>query len=183
MDSRDLPDVVRAVTLPRPWPWAITEGRLARAFSMPHPVPRRMVGSLLAIHASSREWEPETNTAIRRFTPSPQDPERHLCGLVGVVRVTGDWPLEQARRALRRGPGKADGSGRPYIARSLDTALFTGPWLWLFDEVRAIEPIPCRGSKTAWRGLWRLKPARADALRARLEVRLADIAFGQGRMV
>ena len=44
-----------------------------------------------------------------------------------------------------------------------DEAYWCGPWGWRLDEVRAIEPVPCKGAQ----GLWTLPPEVLATVRAR----------------
>ena len=44
-----------------------------------------------------------------------------------------------------------------------DEAYWCGPWGWRLDEVRAIEPVPCKGAQ----GLWTLPPEVLATVRER----------------
>lgn len=139
---------MKALTLWRPWPFAI--------FHLPPPVAKRvenrswkppawLVGQRIAIHAG-KTWDPSGARACietQQLRPGLSGDMRSegiigtavLCGL-----VTGDgyWELAEGRLPLG------------WSVKTISD-WYIGPVGWLLDDVRALaEPIPCQGRQGLW---------------------------------
>ena len=147
--------MMRALTLHRPWPWAIFHASPERAKRVEnrgwHP-PAHVIGQDLAIHAGLL-FDRGGADFIHRLNPSdyPDDDAAHPTGVIGIVRVTGC-------RSQRFACG--------------DSWWF-GPHGWAFDRVRALPaPIPCRGAQ----GLWVLPPEVERKVHDALGARRSEVA-------
>lgn len=150
---------MKALTLHRPWPWAILHLPAATAKRVENrdwPPPRSLFGERFAIHAG-RTFDVSGALWIEReFGVRVPPPSEHPIGLVGSARIAGMrdhasavwWkkPSEGEPRtvSIKRGavppPGTHDG-GR----------WFVGAYGWLLDDVVALpEPIACKGAQGLW---------------------------------
>ena len=129
---------MKALTLIRPWPWAIFHaGKDVENRSWKPAVSLLKRGDLLAIHAG-QGWDEDGKDFIEGEGDGDYIPARrdHPTGIVGVVRYLG-----------------CEGDSiSPW---------FFGPYGWRIDPVRAFtdaEVVPCKGAL----GLWTL-PADVEA--------------------
>ena len=132
---------MRALTLIRPWPWAVFylgKDVENRTWIPPASLLRR--GDMFAIHAG-KSWDADGADFIEdtsgRYIPARVD---HPTGIVGVVRYLGC---------------ESD-SMSPW---------FCGPYGWHIDPVRAFadpKVVPCKGAL----GLWAMPPAVEAAVLA-----------------
>lgn len=125
----------KAITLHRPWAWAIIHGpkRIENRGWAPW---TSILNKPLAIHAG-RTWDEadaEYIAGVLGLRALP--PEAGAEGLIGTVVVTGcvqDAP-----------PGQED--------------WFSGPMGWVLEQAKALPtPIPCRGAQGLWTipaGVW-----------------------------
>lgn len=128
-----------ALTLWRPWAWAVAHARKDIENRRWSPV--LATGTELAIHAGKRwdldgaAWIEDTlDLAVPR---EPDDP-------TGIVAV-----------AIYRG-----------AVRRSSSAWFVGPVGWLLSDVRPLEtPVPCRGAQ----GIWKLPRDVEEAVMRELE--------------
>jgi len=113
-----------AVTLHRPWPYAITdlekgiENRPWRCHLTP--------GDLLAIHAG-KAWDEEAVgwiESVFRCNLGPED--QHPLGIIAICTFAGN------------------------ITESEDP-WFVGPIGWQLQDVTPIVPVPCGGAQRLWR--------------------------------
>ena len=161
MRSDDLKIGMRGVTLVRPWPWTLSNGRI-RVLGARRRPPKHLIGQVVAIHAGP-EWDQDTNTALREVCASPELAGHHPYGIVALAKIRGyaTWP------------------GDPRIARAGQQAWFRPPVAWLFDEVVGIEPVGCSGARDpAFKGLWRVPDTVVELLRHRIK---RDIVDWRGR--
>lgn len=118
---------MKAITLVRPWPFAILHAgkRIENRSWTPHRF-QLSVGSLLAIHAGSK-WDQDGADWIDiTFGIDVPPKSEHVAGaIVGIVRYAG-------------------------IAYKSPDPWFFGPVGWVLEDVRAIEPIPHRGALGLW---------------------------------
>lgn len=139
---------MKALTIWRPWTWAITHrSPLAkrtenRTWNAPWVLYRD-----IAIHAGERYDDRDACDFITDILDE-RPPGKAQCptGIVAVTRVAGfrGW----------------DSIGSPD-----DDPWLVGPWGWQLDNVRVlVEPVPCKGAQ----GLWTLPPDLEVAVRARL---------------
>lgn len=128
---------MKALTLWRPWPWAILHGgkRIENRSWAP---PASIVGQVIALHAGKRWDDDGALTIALRSRCMPDDEADHPLGIVGVARVSG------------------------FVTQS-DDPWFVGPCGWTLDSVVALpQPIPVQGAQ----GLWWLSPEIAAVVEA-----------------
>lgn len=137
---------MKALTLWRPWPWAIFHAtNPKRVENRGWAPPQSTVGKVIAIHAGKKletqeaQFLGEREQIIRRMSLD-RPPEIDHEGIIGTARVIGCW------RSIAEVP--------------LDQhEWWRGPFGWVLGEVQALkEPVPCKGAQ----GLWDL-PANVDA--------------------
>lgn len=155
-----------ALTLHRPWPWAIfnlAPEAAKRVENRSWKPPARVIGTRIAIHAGGQHdfgGGPVIQKAARDYLPFGQDGRRVVpyptaMGMIGTVRIAG---VVDAFGAVVMGTVPRDlvvppltGSGTALCSRRV-WAWFAGPFGWLLDDVRALpEPIPCRGFQKLWK--------------------------------
>lgn len=137
---------VKALTLWRPWPWAIFHAPAwaKRIENRPWRPWNSIIGRRIVLHAG-KAFDKDSvdfildNIAVhgtpRRLGASATDE-----GLIGVARVAGVVDTAEDA-ALKAGQGQE--------------RWFFGPYGWVLDQVRAFpEPIPCKGAQ----GLWDVPP-------------------------
>jgi hypothetical protein len=137
--AAELECVVKAVSLPRPWPSAIIDGP-CRAIGGTWRLELGEEDLLLVIHASS-EWDADVVPEMRLLWPELElDEAKHPTGLVGATR------LIFVERALS-------------LTESLAGPWSGGPWSLLLDEqTLGFEPaIECPG----YHGLFEIPDATA----------------------
>jgi hypothetical protein len=122
---------MRALTLHRPWPWAIVELKGKRAKRIENrgwPPPGTIIGRFIALH-SGRKFDEEGAEFIARVIGRPPPPEpRHPLGVVGVARVVGYY--------------------EPSQAGAIDDPWYMGRYGWRLADVIALpSPVPCRGAQ------------------------------------
>lgn len=129
---------MKALTLWRPWPWAILY-RTKRIENRGWAPPASIIGEMIAIHAG-RTWDENgAETIAGMLDATPTDAWRHM-GIVGVARVTG-------------------------CVTSSDDPWFAGPFGWTLDDVRELpHPIPCKGAQR----LWTVPPEIVNDIKTRL---------------
>lgn len=134
---------MRALTLWRPWPWAI--------FHAPKN-PKRI---------ENRPWKPWNSIVGQRIV-------LHAGQTFDKSAVDDILAITLGRHQLHTLPARASDTGLIGVATVLGWAAsptelgdpaqeqwFSGPFAWLLDDVRAFaEPIPCKGAQ----GLWQLEP-------------------------
>lgn len=142
-----------ALTLWRPWPWAIMRGQKDVENRNWAP-PKSLLGRYLAIHAGKRFDRSAVDFASRAAgVPCPSDESDHPLGVIGIVRVlgwvhrTGHWHL-----ACREDETGELVESRAH--RALSSSWFFGDYGWMLGDPIEIEsPIPCNGRQ----GLWSLE--------------------------
>lgn len=156
---------MRALTLIRPWCWAIVHaGKDIENRSWPPP--EKVIGSVIAIH-SGLKFSDEAVGAIDgiaaptyevgQFAPTH---ERLWPGgrIVGTARIVG-W-------AKDRGNPTWVGVDPDVAFAAIHSPWYGGPFGWILRDAKALaEPVPCRGGQ----GLWTV-PAEVEArVRAQME--------------
>lgn len=117
--------IKRALTLWQPWAYAIVRGpkRIENRDWMP---PTWLVGQYIAIHAAAKKVKPIECALIEESTGFHIEPaDLTFSAVVGVARVSG------------------------VITESKDR-WFMGKYGWILDDVRPIEPVPCKGGMKLW---------------------------------
>lgn len=122
--------VIRGLTLWQPWAWAVAHaGKTIE--NRPWAPPAEMVGQLLAIHAGLHR-------------PSQID--------IDFVRLTGgrwaNWVSQP--RVWTHGAIVAVARLHRVVTES-DSPWFFGPFGWELTDVRAIQPVSCKGRQRLWR--------------------------------
>jgi len=134
---------LHALTLHRPWPWALTFGGKTienRGWAPPD----WQVGRFLAIHAG-KAWNQDGADRIKQLAPQlPGSSADHPLGIVAVVRVIGVIEQVEQKRLV------AWWSDAPSTAHP-NMRWFTGPFGWIVDSAVAIHPpVACRGQQGLW---------------------------------
>jgi hypothetical protein len=143
---------LRALTLYRPWPWAILNGKNCE--NRPWGPWQVVLGEYIALHAG-QTWDSDGAEAIRNLLPAmPPSDKDHLAGaIVGVARVAG----------CKRMGGNGDFehvSGDPKAIFSVEW--FSGPFGWVLTDIAAIEPVVVPPKTGRHQGLW-IPPADVTA--------------------
>jgi hypothetical protein len=113
-----------ALTLHRPWPWAVLHGKDVE--NRPWQPPPEVVGRLIALHAGKR-WDYDGVRVIHKLLPDcPGSSDDHPTGIVGLARVTG-------------------------CVTDSTSLWFFGLYGWTLGDVIALpRPVACRGDKGIW---------------------------------
>jgi hypothetical protein len=138
---------MRAITLWRPWPFALFyDSPLAKDVeNRTWPPPARILGQRIAIHAGKKYDHEAAEDIADMLDLSVLPPEAEHGGIVGVVTI------DRFIRGGRCGYGQAIPRGDP----AFKSMWFFGPYGWvLTDKIALLEPIPCRGAQ----GLWTVPP-------------------------
>lgn len=128
-----------ALTLHRPWAWAIAHGpkRIENRSWAP---PRWARGMRLAIHAGKTFNERDRNVIASRYGLSVPSKDDDPMGIVALATLAGS-------------------------TTESDDPWFNGPVGWILKDVRALpQPVPARGAQ----GLWVVPPEIAQQVLAQL---------------
>jgi hypothetical protein len=151
--------MLQALTVHRPWPWAIAEKHKPVENRGWKP-PTTLVTRHLAIHAG-KTFDEEAAEAIAFHFGIDVPPEsEHVAGaIVAVVRL--------AAIIMRTGPGERDFEVlHGTLPSPFDARWFSGEYGWCFDDVTEIEPVACRGMQ----GLWPVPADVVEVVRARWKI-------------
>lgn len=144
---------MKALTLWRPWTWAITHPSpmAKRVENRSWPPPPWMIGRDVAIHAG-RKFDADAALDIEDILgEAPPDESSCPTGVVALARING----------------YLSGPGREYI----DGPWYVGPFGWSLADVRVLaRPVECKGAQ----GLWDL-PADIEA---HVKAQIAEAAHG-----
>ena len=145
---------MRALTLWRPWPWAICRPspRAKRVENRTWYPPEWLLGQDLAIHAG-RKIDGDARSFCRSILGETPPTDGGAEGVVAVVTIAGwrdrigsDWRLVDV----------PPHDGDPW---------FCGPVGWLLANVRVLPtPVPCPGHQ----GLWNLPPDVEEQVRRQI---------------
>lgn len=150
-DTTPVP-IIKALSLSRPWPWAIfrlapdkakgvenRDKRLAELLAYP----------FVALHAA-QSWDAEGAEMIARVTGRKVPPDaEHPVGIIGTVHFT-----QIVERMSFEGHAHAR---NPW---------FKGPWGHFFDKVQLLaEPVACKG----WPGAFKLTDGQARKVLAQIK--------------
>lgn len=141
---------MRALTLHRPWPWAIVHAGKAIE-NRDWPAPAWMIGEPLAIHAGKvcdlEAWG--DMKAGDYGEPAEHVPEDHPLGIVAVCRVHG-WIHQEAPGERIRWSTRQRLDLREALA-IVQSPWWAGPFGWILRDVRPVNPpIECRGQQGLW---------------------------------
>jgi hypothetical protein len=132
---------MRALSLTRPWAWAILHGG-KRVENRSWKPPSWVIGKIIALHAA-KSYDPTAIYGIHHamgFEPlakaCPVGEENHPhSAIVGLARVTG-FVDESNYQEL------------PITQQ----AWFFGCYGWLLEDVQALaSPVPCKGALSLWK--------------------------------
>lgn len=150
-----------ALTLWRPWPWAIMRGSKDVENRNWAP-PKSLVGRYLAIHAGKRFDRSAVDFAsLAAGVPCPSDESDHPLGVIGIVRVLG-WVHRGGEAIGETGvldlhwhlAYRDDKTIESHARLTLSSPWFVGVYGWMLGDPIEIEsPIPCNGRQ----GLWSLE--------------------------
>ncbi len=144
--------VTHALTLWRPWPWAIFHGgkNVENRSWAPPPL---FIGKRIAIHAG-KKWDEDSlydiASIVKRGRPGePALPGKQMReeGIIGTARIVGvvrdNDDLFKPPTLVAGTWGKID----PATVRQW----FCGPYGWLLDEARPLlSPAMCKGAQGLW---------------------------------
>ena len=148
-------DQLLALTLHRPWEWAIARG-FKPVENRGWPPPPQVRGKLIALHAGKSydedgaQWMADCRDelGVTEAVPGPTSPSGVI---VAIARVVGALRIDVT-------PHVALGLEPADSARVVASPWAGGPWCWLLDDVvQLAEPVPCRGAQKLW-------PVPADLL-------------------
>jgi len=146
---------MRAITLHRPWDWAMAHGG-KNIENRPWAPWSSVIGTRIALHAGKHFDEEGARsiasirimgtTEIENMRASSKDSVIvATTELVGYVRIT------TGRRVLDHGKLSSE-----QLLEALESPWLFGPFGWLVRGTVALpEPVPCKGAL----GLWKLPPA------------------------
>lgn len=120
---------MKALTLHRPWPWAIIHlGK--RVENRSWAPPSSLIGQRIAIHAGQR-WD--------------------AAGAVWILETFQPQTIPVGQRGVIVATAVIERAARPNTVPLDQERWACGPWCWLLDDVCALaEPIPCRGAQGLW---------------------------------
>ena len=142
---------MKALTLHRPWPWAILHLDPPKAKRIENRIwapPMSVIGEVIALHAGSG-FELQAAEYIRHASGHwPPGASEHPTGIVGVARVIGYCdPRPPGARARLHGPDLAEAAH----VMTASAHWYMGSFGWLLGDVVALPtPIPCAGSRRLW---------------------------------
>ncbi len=138
---------MKALTIKQPWAWAITNGTKRVENRTWRPL-FDIVGQRIAIHSSARIDKAEllAYTALGAWL-EPTVNALPTGSIVGTAIVAG-YSVMEGNRITQQSKGT-----QGYNPRA--DPWFCGPVGWLLEDVRKVEPIPCKGAL----GLWDVPPA------------------------
>lgn len=137
---------MKALTLWRPWPWAIFHGgpNSKRIENRPWMPSESMINTVFALHAGQYFDELALAFIANRVEKpfggnspvfTPFDQREHPTGIIGVATLRG-W-VQTARHASEFMAGQQ--------------VWFSGPLAWLLSDARALsKPVPCKGFQKLW---------------------------------
>jgi hypothetical protein len=142
---------VKALTLWRPWGWAIVHGP-KRIENRTWEPPEWLIGQRIAIH-QGKHFEVDDlvhcQDLIRNIygwdLKAPEVAQRY--GIIGTAKVVGRCKVHPESGKLRCSTEEAR---KVLLREEFQTHWFSGPIGWVLDEVHAIAPIPCKGAQGLW---------------------------------
>lgn len=135
---------LRALTLWRPWTWAICYAG-KRIENRPWRAPQTIMNQYLALHAG--KTYDKGCVALMRELGLSEPPPAETCpqGIVAVCKVVRSFSTivenEHDLERLRDVVGGIYPDQRQWVF---------GPSCWVLDEVTPIEPVPCKGAQGLW---------------------------------
>lgn len=136
-----------ALTLYRPWPWAIFHlpPQVAKRVENREWRPRgRIEGRWVAIHAGA-QFQADALGFIHDVggVPPPSTESAHPRGIIGVVRMVGWVAIGIAAHEDEAAPG--------WVRNALASPWTVGSYAWVWDRAVALsEPVMCAGEPGLW---------------------------------
>lgn len=152
-------DELRALTLWRPWPYAIFYGG-KRIENRPWKPWASVIGRYIALHAGMKYDNDGAVWMLKEKLYVPPSPSACPAGgfIVGVARVTGYVHVDEGDLYIT-----ADAFKEFWDQEALDSPWFFGPYGWTLDNIRRFtEPVACKGAQ----GLWPVMGETLDEVRA-----------------
>lgn len=128
------PVALKAITLHRPWPWAIfcidADSELKDVENRTWHPPAELIGQRIAIHAGKKRDQAGREFIRRLGYDCPDDGPEYPLGIVGTVRLTGTMePIQTTRKH-----------------RALFSKWYMGRVGWMIaDPLKLESPLECRG--------------------------------------
>lgn len=153
-------DDLRALTLHRPWSWAVSHED-KNIENRDWPPPEYMLGRYVAIHAG-KKWDEAAAEKLRAFFPGVEITEETIPSsrIVAVAKVLG-YVCASDVEGFTAFRGVSSDTARAAVA----SRWFVGSVGWLLGpRIVLPEPVVCRGAQ----GLWRLQDADFNAVARQL---------------
>lgn len=144
---------MRALTLWRPWTWSIVYGP-KRIENRPWKPPANIIGQRIALHSGKtydKDGEAFIMERLNAIGGLPVIAEDQ--GIVGVATVVGVITTKDAAAHIHSPDG-----GHQF-------GWFFGPFGWVLEDVRPIEPIAIKGAQGLWTVPAAIEQQIAKALR------------------
>ncbi|MHC4864646.1 MAG: ASCH domain-containing protein [Planctomycetota bacterium] len=149
---------MKALTLWRPWPWAIFYPQSFAAKDVENrtwPPPKSIIGQQIAIHAGKRYDDDSAFDIAWEFGIDNLPTEAKHEGIIGLVVI--DRGISGGRQGC--GPANLPNDQAIY------SDWYHGPHGWVMrDRILLPRPVPCRGAQ----GLWTVPQTVLDQIRDQL---------------
>ena len=149
---------MRALTLHQPWAQLMVWG-LKNVETRSWPAPRNLIGERIAIHAGKRrarptKWNIEVQRVVLQGAGSshsmPMGAVVATARLIECMQVIG----EIDDNGLVNCSGFGDLGDGPEYEATITTDPYgdfsVGRWLWVFQDLRRVEPVPVNGRQGVW---------------------------------
>ena len=149
---------MRALTLHQPWAQLMVWG-LKNIETRSWPAPKGLIGQRIAIHAGKRrprptDWNIEVQRAVLRrgggSHTMPMGAVVATAKLIECMQVMSE--PDSSGLVICRGFGEL-GDEPEYDATIMTDSygdFSVGRWLWVFQDLRRVEPVPINGHQGAW---------------------------------
>jgi hypothetical protein len=147
-----------ALSLWRPWPWAIFHLPPRDAKSVENrswAPPKALVGTRFAIHAGQRFDDESAERIAEMYQRGPlkENPLAVATGIIGTVTLWG-W-VHSTESIFPDNRDLLDHGGRltrEQALRVIRSPWFAGPYGWVLAERQLLRtPVECRGMQKLWR--------------------------------
>lgn len=152
--------IIPALSLHQPWATLIAAG-VKKQETRSWPPSTRYILRDIAIHAA----KVRSDEAVADFAVELENEIVPLGAVVAIARLRGAWKVEELTASEPVGPvthahpvktpaclvyrGNLEMEGYARIDDYGDWS--EGRWIWEFDRVQKIGPVPCRGHQGIWR--------------------------------
>ncbi len=136
---------MKALTLHRPWDWAMLHGKQIENRSWKPPA--ELVGQRFALHAG-KHYDYDGLAFIKRTLGIGVVPTSDAGVVVGTTELVGWIELDSAGV---RSKGVGPIASHAGCAHGFDSPWLFGPIGWVLKDTRALrKPVPCRGMQGLW---------------------------------